>query len=152
MAVDGVSMVRRAEKADHRTATEVLLRSRHASVPAIPPLVHSDEEVKRHFVGTVMPSAEVWVAEVDETVTGVLVLNGNWIEQLYVDPDWTNQRLGAALVERAKAERPEALDLWTFKSNQGAQRFYERHGFRAVGGTDGDNEEGEPDIHYRWTR
>ena len=152
MAVDGRSRVRRAEQADYRTATEVLLRSRHASVPAIPPLVHSDEEVKRHFVGTVMPSAEVWVAEVDETVTGVLVLNGNWIEQLYVDPDWTNQGLGTALMERAKAERPEALDLWTFKSNQGAQRFYERHGFRAVGGTDGDNEEGEPDIHYRWTR
>ncbi|MCS5686153.1 MAG: GNAT family N-acetyltransferase [Acidimicrobiales bacterium] len=152
MAVDGVSMVRRAEKADHRTATEVLLRSRHASVPAIPPLVHSDEEFKRHFVGTVMPSAEVWVAEVDETVSGVLVLNGNWIEQLYVDPDWTNQGLGTALVERAKAERPEALDLWTFKSNRGAQRFYERHGFRAVGGTNGDNEEGEADIHYRWVK
>jgi GNAT superfamily N-acetyltransferase len=99
-----------------------------------------------------MPSAEVWVAEVDETVTGVLVLNGNWIEQLYVDPDWTNQGLGTALVERAKAERPAALDLWTFKSNRGAQRFYQRHGFRAVGGTNGDNEEGEPDIHYRWVK
>ena len=152
MAVEGVSRVRRAEQADYGTATEVLLRSRHASVPAIPPLVHSDEEFKRHFVGTVMPFAGVWVAEVDKAVSGVLVLNGNWIEQLYVDPDWTNQGLGTALVERAKAERPEALDLWTFKSNQGAQRFYERHGFRAVGGTDGDNEEGEPDIHYRWTR
>ena len=152
MAVDGVSMVRRAEKADHRTATEVLLRSRHASVPAIPPLVHSDEEVKRHFVGTVMPSAEVWVAEVDDAVSGVLVLSGNWIEQLYVDPDWTNQGLGTALIERAKVERPGALHLWTFKSNRGAQRFYERHGFQTVGRTNGDNEEGEADIHYRWVR
>ena len=104
MAVEGVSRVRRAEQADYGTATEVLLRSRHASVPAIPPLVHLDEEVKRHFVGTVMPFAEVWVAEVDDAVSGVLVLNGNWIEQLYVDPDWTNQGLGTALVERAKAE------------------------------------------------
>ena len=152
MAVDGASRVRRAENGDYEPATEVLLRSRHASVPAIPPLVHLDEEVRAHFVGTVMPVAEVWVAGVDETVSGVLVLNGNWIEQLYVDPDWTNQGLGTAFIERAKVERPEALDLWTFKSNQGAQRFYERHGFRAVGGTNGDNEEGEPDIHYRWAR
>ena len=152
MAVDGRSRVRRAEQADYGTATEVLLRSRHASVPAIPPLVHLDEEVKRYFVGTVMPFAEVWVAEVDDAVSGVLVLNGNWIEQLYVDPDWTNQGLGAALIERAKVERPEALDLWTFRSNRGAQRFYERHGFRAVGGTNGDNEEGEAAIHYRWVR
>ena len=123
MAFDGAFRVRRAEQADHRTATEVLLRSRYASVPAIPPFVHSDEEFKVHFVGTVMPSAEVWVAEVDDAVSGVLVLNGNWIEQLYVDPDWTNQGLGTALVERAKAERPEALDLWTFKSNRGPNAF-----------------------------
>ncbi|MEC8970122.1 MAG: GNAT family N-acetyltransferase, partial [Actinomycetota bacterium] len=152
MTVDGVSSVRRAEQADHGAATEVLLRSRHASVPAIPPLAHLDEEVKAHFVGTVMPVAEVWVAEVDNAVSGVLVLNGNWIEQLYIDPDWTNQGLGTALIERAKVECPEVLDLWTFKSNRRAQRFYERHGFRAVGGTNGDNEEGEPDVHYRWAK
>jgi len=152
MTVDGVSSVRRAEQADYGTATEVLLRSRHASVPAIPPLAHLDEEVKAYFVGTAMPVAEVWVAEVDDAVSGVLVLNGSWIEQLYVDPDWTNQGLGTALIERAKVECPEVLDLWTFKSNRRAQRFYERHGFRAVGGTNGDNEEGEPDVHYRWAK
>ena len=28
-----------------------------------------------------------------------------------VDPDWTNQVLGTALMDRAKVERPEALDL-----------------------------------------
>ena len=152
MTVDGVSSVRRAEQADYGAATEVLLRSRHASVPAIPPLAHLDEEVKAHFVGTVMPVAEVWVAEVDDAVSGVLVLNGNWVEQLYVDPDWTDQGLGTALIERAKVEGPEVLDLWTFKSNRRAQRFYERHGFRVVGGTNGGNEEGEQDIHYRWAK
>ena len=51
MTVDGVSSVRRAEQADYGTATEVLLRSRHASVPAIPPLALLDEEVKAYFVG-----------------------------------------------------------------------------------------------------
>ncbi len=152
MTIDSAARVRRAEQADYGAATEVLLRSRHDSFPAIPPFVYPDEEVKAHFVGTVMTVSEVWVAEMDETVSGVLVLNGNWIEQLYVDPDWVNQGLGTALIERAKVERPEALDLWTFKSNRSAQRFYERHGFRAVGGTNGDNEEGEPDIHYRWAR
>ena len=114
---------------------------------AIRPFVHLDAEVKRHFVETVIPFAEGWAAEVDDAVSGVLVLNGNWIEWLYVDPDWTNRGLGTALIEGAKVECPEVLDLWTFKSNQGAQRFYERHGFRDFGGTNGDNEEGEPDIH-----
>ncbi len=152
MGVGGVSRVRRAGQADYVAATEVLLRSRHASVPAIPPLVHLDEEAKKHFVETVMPSAEVWVVEIDGAVSGVLVLNGNWIAQLYIDPGWSNRGLGAALIEQAKVEHPEVLELWTFESNRGAQRFYERHGFRAVGRTDGDNEEGEPDIHYRWVK
>ena len=152
MSVCGVFRVRRAEQADYVAATEVLLRSRHASVPAIPPPVHLDEEARKYFVGTVMPSTEVWVVEVDGAVSGVLVLDGNWIEQLYIDPDWTNHGFGTALIEQAKVERPEVLELWTFESNRMARRFYERHGFRAVGGTDGDNEEGEPDVHYRWVK
>ncbi len=44
------------------------------------------------------------------------------------------------------------LDLWTFQSNIGAQRFYNRHGFLEVMRTDGaGNEERSPDIRYRWT-
>ena len=31
-------------------------------------------------------------------------------------------------------------------------RFYERHGFTAVEWTDGDNEEGEPDVRMVWRR
>jgi len=51
----------------------------------------------------------------------------------------------------AKRERPGGLRLWTFESNTGAQRFYERHGFVATDRTDGrNNEEGAPDILYVW--
>ena len=104
----------------------------------------------KHFVETVMPSDEVWVAEINTAIAAVLVLSGNSVEHLYVDPDWFAQGLGSALLERAKIEHPETLELWTFESNIGARRFYERHAFDAVGGTPGDNEEGAPDIHYRW--
>jgi hypothetical protein len=46
---------------------------------------------------------------------------------------------------------PEGLRLWTFASNAGAQRFYERHGFVETRRTDGrDNEERAPDILYVW--
>ena len=55
-------------------------------------------------------------------------------------------------VDLAKDQQPEGLQLWTFASNVGAQRFYERHGFEAVERTDGsDNEEGAPDIRYVWS-
>jgi ribosomal protein S18 acetylase RimI-like enzyme len=54
------------------------------------------------------------------------------------------------LIELAKRERPKGLRLWTFESNFRAQRFYERHDFRARDRTAGDNEEGAPDILYVW--
>ena len=41
------------------------------------------------------------------------------------------------------------LRLYTFARNEGARRFYERHGFVAVAFGDGSgNQEGEPDVRY----
>jgi putative acetyltransferase len=74
-----------------------------------------------------------------------------WVDQLYVDPQWTGRGLGSALIGLAKELRPERLDLWTFQSNIAARRFYERHGFVAIDVTDGENEERAPDVHYRWS-
>jgi len=84
-------------------------------------------------------------------VVGLLVLRDDWIDQLYVDPDLTGRGIGARLLALAKRERPHGLHLWTFVSNQAAQRFYERHGFTEVERTDGaDNEERPPAIRYVW--
>ena len=109
--------------------SDVWLRSRHASFPAIPLPVHSDEDVRGWFATVVLPTREVWVADVDDEVVALLVLEDDWVDQLYVDPDWTGRGLGTRLLDVAKAERPAGLDLWAFQSNTGARRFYERHGF-----------------------
>lgn len=95
---------------------------------------------------------EVWVALADDSVIAVLVLDGDSVDQLYVDPGWTGQGVGSGLIHLAKERRSTGLDLWTFQANDGARRFYERHGFVAVDTTDGDNEEGAPDIRYEWRR
>ncbi len=44
------------------------------------------------------------------------------------------------------------LKLWTFQANEDARRFYIREGFREVRMTDGDNEEGLPDVMLEWVR
>jgi len=150
MGAETALRVRRAGRHEAEAAAEILLRSRRASVPAIPPLVHTEDDAKKHFANTFRESADVWVVEADDAIAGVMVLNDNWIDQLYIDPEWTGQGLGSSLIDKAKTEHPEILELWTFESNVGAQRFYERHGFIAVGRTVGENEEGAPDIHYRW--
>jgi GNAT superfamily N-acetyltransferase len=142
--------LRRARRDEAADIASVWLRSRKASVPAIPPPVHPDEEVLVWFRDVVLPDREVWVAEDDDAVVALLVLEGDWLDQLYVDPSWTGRRVGSRLLALAKQQRPEHLQLWTFQSNAGARRFYERHGFLAAEMTDGDNEEGAPDVRYEW--
>ena len=58
--------------------------------------------------------------------------------------------LAVEALDVAKAERPEGLTLWAFVANEGALRFYAREGFVEVARTDGDNEEGLPDVMLRW--
>ena len=129
---------------------DVWLRSRTASLPAIPAPVHSEEDVRAYFERIVFPTKDVWVADVDGDVVAILVLEDEWIDHLYVDPDHVGNGLGSALLDEAKRRHPAGLQLWTFEANHRARRFYERHGFVVSGATDGDNEEGAPDIRYAW--
>jgi GNAT superfamily N-acetyltransferase len=143
---------RRATAADARAAADLWLRARKAAVGAIPAPVHDDEDVRGWFASHVVPDTELWVAE-DRAgaLAGILVLDGAWLDQLYVEPALTGRGIGGRLLELAKRERPEGLRLWTFASNTRAHRFYERHGFVEARRTDGrDNEEGAPDILYVW--
>jgi GNAT superfamily N-acetyltransferase len=84
-------------------------------------------------------------------VAGFLALDAGFVRCLYVARTHRGRGLGRQLLDRAKADRPGGLQLWTFQANAPARRFYEREGFRVAEKTDGsDNEEGLPDIRYVW--
>ena len=129
---------------------DLWLRSRKAAVPAIPAPVHSDDDVRKWFTDVVLPTRETWVINDGDDITAMLVLEDGWVDQLYVAPGHTGRGLGSQLIALAKNRSPAGLDLWAFQSNRDARRFYERHGFVAVAMTDGDNEEGAPDVRYHW--
>jgi GNAT superfamily N-acetyltransferase len=132
---------------------DLLIRSRRAAGDAIPPGVHSDAEVHGWVSTVVIPEREVWLTEDDGgRPSAVLVLDGDGIDQLYVDPAVTGRGLGSQLVDLAKSRRPEGLRLWTFLTNVRAQKFYLRHGFTEAERTDGSgNEEQAPDIRFVWS-
>ncbi|WNV76530.1 GNAT family N-acetyltransferase [Geodermatophilus sp. DSM 44513] len=99
----------------------------------------------------VLAEQQVRVAD-DGRVLGFAALDGNWLEQLYVDPDHQGRGAGRALLEDAQRLRPGGLRLHVFTRNTRARRFYEAAGFVLVAQSHGhDNEEREPDCTYVWT-
>jgi ribosomal protein S18 acetylase RimI-like enzyme len=143
--------LRRGTDRDAVAVSALYLRARKAAKATIPMPVHTDDEVREWIAEQVVPHTELWVAEDGGgAVVGLLALHEDWLDQLYVEPTLTGRGIGSELIGLAKRARPKCLRLWTFESNLGAQRFYQRHGFRATERTAGDNEEGAPDILYVW--
>ncbi|MEW2286489.1 GNAT family N-acetyltransferase [Streptomyces sp. NPDC047841] len=144
-------VLRRAVAADARAAADVYLRSFDAALPTVV-RPHTDDEVRDHIRNVVVPLRETWVAEAAGAgVVGLMVLDGESLSQLYLDPEWRGRGIGDRFVALAKERRPQGLSLWTFQVNAPAHRFYERHGFLAAEHTDGSgNEEREPDVRYVW--
>ncbi|MEU8223532.1 GNAT family N-acetyltransferase [Kribbella sp. NPDC048915] len=144
-------LVRPLEPSDTDEAAALWWRSRHADGAQLPAAIHTEEQVAVWFADVLLPDAQTWVALGDDRIVAVLTLDGDDLDQLYVDPEAGGQGIGSALVDLAKDLRPGGLALWTFQSNTRAQSFYRRHGFREVRRTDGaGNEERAPDVRMVW--
>jgi GNAT superfamily N-acetyltransferase/chorismate mutase len=146
--------VRPGEPADLPAVAEVFLASRAGAVPAMPPIVHTPDEV-RAYVGSwgLGPDERrLWVAEdPDGAVVGFAELKGAWLDDLYVHPDAASQGIGSTLLDVTKSAQPDGLCLWVFESNAPARAFYARRGFVDLERTDGSaNEEKAPDVKMAW--
>lgn len=142
-------MIRPATDDDAAAVAQVYLEAFRSALPTVR-LAHSDNDVRAWIRAVVIPAGGCVVAEERGAVAAMMVLEDDWINQLYVAPAAQGHGLGGQLVDHAKRQRPDGLQLWTFQINERAQRFYQRQGFTAVRRTDGDNEEREPDVLYAW--
>lgn len=154
----GTPSIRPARHNDAMGVAQVYLRSRAFGIPEVP-VVHDEREVRRWMSDDVVGRTDLWVAELDGTVVGFMVLSpgattdagrSGWIEQLYLDPAWMGRGLGERFLEMAIGRYPAGLQLWSFVANERARRFYERHGFVVEETGDGrGNEERAPDLRMR---
>jgi ribosomal protein S18 acetylase RimI-like enzyme len=141
-------VIRRATEADAAEVSRVFVAARDEMTY----LPRIGEEHRPVLGGWFIERGPIFVEEDEGHVLGFSGVNDGELTHLYVDPAEQGRGVGSRLMEHAKAESPEGLCLWVFQKNEGARRFYERHGFRLVELTDGaGNMEREPDARYAWT-
>lgn len=115
------------------------------------PKLHSRRKT-RAFCDMMVGRGWVTVAVIGNQIVGFLSREGQFIHALYVARGKCGQHIGHQLLRDAQMQE-NALELWTFRANEGAQRFYLREGFKEMERSDGQrNDEGLPDIRYRWKR
>lgn len=141
----------RPAREDERSALGALwYRSAVEGHPYLPRLqALSEAEGVRAFEAFSAP-LELWCATLDGELVGLLGLEGDWIDRLYVAPAAQGRGVGARLLAEARALRPGGFRLYTHQKNERARRFYEARGLRPVRFGISPAPESEPDVEYRW--
>ena len=144
--------MRPAAAADSSRVATLLIETRLAFMPYAPS-AHPEAELRAWVANVLLPSGGVTVAKAGGRVVGVMATERSdqtsWITQMAVDPAMVNQGIGSLLLAHAMRTLAPPIRLYTFQTNAGARRFYERHGFVPIEFTDGQaNEERCPDVLY----
>jgi ribosomal protein S18 acetylase RimI-like enzyme len=115
------------------------------------PRVHTHGDVLHYYQTEVFHHRKLFVAVTAGKVGGMMVLSKDGlVSALYVGGGYRRRGIGSHLIERAKREMGDAVSLWTFQANATALAFYTHRGFHEINRTDGDNEEGLPDVLLEW--
>jgi len=146
--------LRAATAGDAAAVADLYLASRRIDLPYAP-AAYSEAEIRQWMAEILLPGGGVQLALDRERVVGFSAISeaddGGWIEQMFVRPGLNGRGIGTRLLGHALAELPRPVWLYTFQANQGARRFYERHGFLVHRLGDGaGNEERVPDVLYRY--
>ena len=115
---------------------------------------------ERLFAGLTDPAREVFVAELEGTIVGtlVLVLRGSftgYIQNIAVHSDFQNRGIGKHLVQFAEEQifrRSPNVFLCVTDFNVRAQKFYTRLGYRRIGELENYLREGHSEILMRKTK
>lgn len=111
---------------------------------------HTFEEDCNYFRNVILQNNDVWVIEVDGRVAGFMAIAGDFVDQLYIHPDFQRCGLGKMFLNYAKRLSPEHVWLYTLQINKNGRAFYEENGFVAVRFGVSPAPESEPDVEYHW--
>ncbi len=115
---------------------------------------------ERLFKNLTNPQREVFAAELDGQIVGILILHlggsfDGYIQLIAVFPEFQNRRLGEKIMRFAEAEifqRSQNVFLCVSSFNPRAQKFYERLGYQKTGELENFLVAGQNEILLRKTR
>lgn len=121
--------------------------SANPQVAEVAPLAHWEARVRGEFG---LPCV-AQVVEHKGQIAAFLVLDAEqaYLCQLFVDPRQQGKGWGAAMLAWVCAACPKGWSLHVAEANEGARRFYERHGLRP-GLTDRHPVTGRSRVRYCW--
>ena len=120
--------------------------------PGMPAASRTPDEVRAWCRSLLdQPGRELWVATRDEVLLGFVVLEGDWVNLIFVHPGRPARGVGAALLDLVKSLRPHGFGLRVYQENERARAFYARHGLVELERTDGSAYlDAEPDVQMAW--
>lgn len=113
---------------------------------------HFFYEDQNYFQNHILQNNQVWVVESEQRPVAFMAINKDFIDQLYIHPDYQRCGIGRALLDFARTLSPDHLWLYTLQVNVGARAFYEKNGFVAEKFGFSPPPENEPDVEYHWRR
>ena len=111
---------------------------------------HFFYEDRNYFQTFVLKNNRVWVVELQNRPVGFMAMNKDFIDQLYIDPDYQRRGIGQRFIDFAREHSPNHLWLYTLQVNIQARTFYEKNGFVAEKFGVSPPPESEPDVEYHW--
>lgn len=149
MMLDGVTI--RAARADDLPACAGIINDYIDATDWLPRDLPRNE-IAALFEPGLLDRRTVLVAEAEGRIFGYLSMGEDgFVPALYLAPPARGRGIGKAILDVAKALRPEGIELTVFVPNAAAQRFYAREGFRSVpGGRVTEIDEGIPTLRLRW--
>jgi len=122
------------------------------SVPGHPLDTRTPKEIRSWCLHLLdRPGRELWVAARDEVPLGFVLLEGEWVNLIFVHPDRQARGVGAALLDLVKGLRPRGFGLRVYQANERARTFYRKHGLVELEATDGSGyRDTEPDVQMAW--
>jgi ribosomal protein S18 acetylase RimI-like enzyme len=133
-------------------AVTILWRvAREKSLPEFQRLKgHFFYEDQEYFREHVLKENKVFVVETMERPVAFMAMRDDFIDHLYVHPDFQNRGIGKMLLDHARQLSPEHIWLYTLQINKHARAFYEKSGFTAEKIGVSPPPESEPDVEYHW--